>query len=520
MKRMPEALTDGAFDLLVLGGGITGAGVALDAVLRGLRVALIDKGDFASGTSSRSSKLVHGGLRYLEHRDFHLVYEALHERGRLLDNAPHLVHPLRFVLPFYEGARVRSWKFRVGLILYDLLAGTHNIRRSRALALPHLRREFTELRAEGLHGGAEYFDAQMDDARLCLEVLRTAALHGAIIVNYVEAISFDRAGGTIRGVRAVDRRSGRELSIEARQVLNATGPWGDAVRRLAGDDGEALLQPTKGVHLILPSRGFSAAFLLLHPADGRVFFVLPFYNKMLLGTTDTVCDDSPDKLSVTPEDVEYLLAGFNHYFTPPVSASDVLNSFAGLRPLIRARPGQPSDLPREFLLHTSPSGLLTAAGGKYTTYRHMAEIITDTVVRRLGLSRPCRTRSFQLDGAPRQPWRQFRASAIRSLTSTCQLSDETAAHLTERYGRRAVEVADYLQRDPALGRQVVDGEPDILAEFAYQRDHEMAVTPADFLLRRTRLGLFHPELLRNPNEPEALATERAGSVSDGTSRKR
>jgi glycerol-3-phosphate dehydrogenase len=515
MKRMPEALTDGAFDLLVLGGGITGAGVALDAVLRGLRVALIDKGDFASGTSSRSSKLVHGGLRYLEHRDFHLVYEALHERGRLLHNAPHLVHPLRFVLPFYEGARVSPWKFRIGLILYDVLAGARNIRRSRALALPHLRRRFSELRPEGLRGGAEYFDAQMDDARLCLEVLRTAALHGAIVVNYVEAIAFDRSGGIVSGVRVVDRLRGRDLSIAAKQVVNATGPWGDDMRRLAGDDGEPLLQPTKGVHLILPDRGFAAAFLLLHLADGRVFFVLPFGNKMLLGTTDTICDNSPDKLNVTAEDVEYLLAGFNHYFVPSASVSDVLNSFAGLRPLIRSRPGQPSDLSREFLLHASPSGLLTAAGGKYTTYRRMAEIITDTVVRRLGLSRRCRTRSFRLDGAPRQPWQQFRASTIRSLTSACQLSEETAAHLVGRYGRRAVEVVDYVQRDPALGRRVVDSEPDILAEFAYQRDHEMAVSPADFLLRRTRLGLFHPELLRKPYEPEALATERAGSVSDG-----
>lgn len=498
MKRMPEALTDGAFDLLILGGGITGAGVALDAVLRGLRVALIDKGDFASGTSSRSSKLIHGGLRYLEHRDLHLVYEALHERGRLLHNAPHLVHPLRFVLPFYEGARVHPWKFRVGLVLYDFLAGARNIRRSRAMALPHLHREFSELRTEGLQGGAAYFDAQMDDARLCLEVLRTAALHGAIVANYVEAIAFDFSGGTIRGVRAIDRISGRELSIAAKQVVNATGPWGDTVRQLAGDDGEPLLQPTKGVHVILPARGFSTAFLLLHPADGRVFFVLPFGNKTLLGTTDTVCDSSPDKLNVTPEDVEYLLSGFNHYFTPSASASDLLNSFAGLRPLIRSRPGQPSDLSREFHLHASPSGLLTAAGGKYTTYRRMAEIITDTVVRRLGQSRRCRTRSFRLDGAPCQPWPQFRASTIHTLTSTCHFSEETAAHLIERYGRRAVEVADYVQRDPALGRRVVDGEPDILAEFAYQRDHEMALMPADFLRRRTRLGLFHPQLLRNP----------------------
>jgi glycerol-3-phosphate dehydrogenase len=494
MKRTPEALTDGVFDLLILGGGITGAGVALDAVARGLRVALIDKGDFASGTSSLSSKLIHGGLRYLEHGDFHLVYEALHERGRLLYNAPHLVHPLRFVLPFYEGARVPAWQFRIGLILYDVLAGGRNIRRSRATSLSRLRHEFPGLRAEGLRGGAEYFDAQMDDARLCLEVLRTAALHGAVIANYVEAIAFD---GPNR-VRVRDRRGGREFSIAAKQVLNATGPWGDAVRRLAGDEDGPLLRPTKGVHLIAADRGLSAAFLLLHPADGRVFFVLPWLNKTLLGTTDTACDDSPDELTVTPEDVAYLLAGFHHYFTPALSAEDVLGSFAGLRPLIRTRPGEPSELSREFQLHRSPSGLLTAAGGKYTTYRHMAEIITNTIVQRLGLSRRCRTRSLRLDGAPDQPWERFASAAAAALTTRCHLDAETARQLVGRYGRRALEVADYLERDPTLRQRIVPGEPDVLAEFAYQREHEMALTPADFLLRRTRLGLFHPELLHDP----------------------
>src|SRR6185437_7089826 len=261
MIRTLDSFRNGPFDLLILGGGITGAGVALDAVLRGLRVALIDKGDFASGTSSLSSKLVHGGLRYLEQGDFRLVYEALHERGRLLRNAPHLVHPLRFVLPFYANARVPSWKFRIGLVLYNFLAGVRNIRRSRATSLSRLRHEFPGLRTEGLRGGAEYFDAQMDDARLCLEVLRTAALHGAVIANYVEAIAFD---GPDR-VRVRDRHGGREFWIAAKQILNATGPWSDGVRRLAGDNDSPLLPPTKGVHLIAAGRGLPAAFLLLHP---------------------------------------------------------------------------------------------------------------------------------------------------------------------------------------------------------------------------------------------------------------
>ena len=346
MRRDLDALTAEDFDLLVIGGGVTGAGAALDAVLRGLRVALIDKGDFASGTSSVSSKLVHGGLRYLEQGDFGLVYEALHERRRLLRNAPHLVRPLRFILPFYDGARVPPWKQRLGLMLYDLLAGRGNIRRSRSYPLPRLHHDFPDLRSRHLRGGAEFFDAQMDDARLCLEVVRTAALNGAVIANYVEAAAFEKEAGLIRGVRALDRLGGRELRIRARQTLNAAGPWGDAVRRLAGDADGPTLRPTKGVHVLAPGRGLTAAFLLLHPDDGRVFFVIPWLGKTLVGTTDAVCDEPPDALSVAPADADYLLRGHNHYFRPSLSLNDLLGSFVGLRPLVRARPGEPSSLSR------------------------------------------------------------------------------------------------------------------------------------------------------------------------------
>jgi glycerol-3-phosphate dehydrogenase len=498
MKRDLDALTDGTFDLLILGGGITGAGVALDAVLRGLRVGLIDKGDIAGGTSSVSSKLVHGGIRYLEHGRFGLVYEALHERRLLLANAPHLVRPLRFIIPYYEGARVRPWKWRTGLTLYDLLAGASNIRRSGPLARHSLRREFPGLRDDGLRGGAGYFDAQMDDARLCLEVIRTAVRSGACAANYVEATAFERTGGTITGVRAVDHVGGRELLVRARQVLNATGPWVDAVCRLAGDDAEPHLQPTKGVHLVAPGRGLSAAFLLLHPADGRVLFVIPWMGKTLIGTTDTYTEAPPEELAVAGEDIAYLLEAHNHYFRPALHEADLLGSFVGLRPLIRARPGEPSSLSREFRLFRSPSGLWSAAGGKYTTYRHMAEVITDAISRQFGVRRWCRTRRFPLDGTPEVPWDQFKPAEVSTLRQGQGLSEEAARHLVYRYGRRAADVAAYLKQRPNLKERMVPGEPDLRVEFAYQRDHEMAIYPADHLLRRTRLGLFHPELLRDP----------------------
>jgi glycerol-3-phosphate dehydrogenase len=492
MQRTVDALTDVTYDLLILGGGITGAGVALDAATRGLRVALIDKGDFGSGTSSVSSKLIHGGLRYLEHADFGLVYEALQERRLLLCNAPHLVRSLRFVIPFCRAARVPGWKWRLGLTLYDALAGRHNLHRSRPLLLPELHRAFPTLQPPNLLGAADYHDAQMDDARLCIEVLQTATQHRATVANYVEALAFE----TPQRVRVLDRIDGRERTIRATQVLNATGPWVDAVRRLAGDTGGPLLQPTKGVHLIAPSRGLQAAFLLLHPADGRVLFVIPWLGKTLIGTTDTLTDASPDTLQVLPEEIAYLLDAHNHYFTPALRPSDLVGSFAGLRPLIRARSGEPSSRSREFRIWTSPSGLVSIAGGKYTTYRHMAEVVTDVLVGRLGLHRRCRTRDLPLDGSPREPWPAFASRTIPTLVSRYGLEEASARHLVDRYGRRALDVAAKLEGAPQLKQCVVPGEPDVLVEFAYQREREMAVLAADHWLRRTRLGLFSAQALQ------------------------
>ncbi|MBM4069000.1 MAG: glycerol-3-phosphate dehydrogenase/oxidase [Planctomycetes bacterium] len=497
MKRNVEALTDGTFDLLVVGGGITGAGVALDASLRGLRVALIDKGDFASGTSSVSSKLVHGGLRYLEHAGFHLVHEALHERGRLLHNACHLVQPLRFILPFYDGARLSPWKWRLGLTLYDFLAGTSNIHRHRPLRRREIRREFPTLVRHGLQGGAEFFDAQMDDARLCIEVMRTAAECGATPANYVEATAFTSRNGRITGVRARDHVGDREIVIAARQFLNAAGPWVDRVCQLAGDDSGPRLQPTRGVHILTADRGLRAAFLLLHPSDGRVLFIIPWMGKTLIGTTDTFADTGPDDLHVTDGEIAYLLEAHNHYFQPGLQPSDVMGSFIGLRPLIRSERGGPSSLSREFRVFTSPSGLVSVAGGKYTTFRQMAEDITDVLVARLdGPRRRCSTRRFPLSGVPSEPWLEYSASASAELEQRFKLPRATAQHLVNRYGRHALELAHYLDQSPEARQPVCAGEPELRGEFAYQRDHEMAVYPADHLLRRTRLGMYHPDLLR------------------------
>ena len=496
MKRNLEAFTDGVFDLCIIGGGITGAGTALDAATRGWRVALIDQGDFAAGTSSASSKLVHGGLRYLEYGHLFLVYEALHERGLLLRNAPHLVRPLPFVLPFYSGQRVPAWKWRVGLTLYDLLAGRANIARSRRLSRHHLQASNPGLRGEHLLGGAVYHDALMDDARLCLAVLQTASRLGAVLANYVGAVGFEKKDGVITGVRARDQVAGTELLIRSRAVLNAAGPWADAVCQLAGDAGGPRLQPTKGVHLIAPELGQRQAFTLLHPRDGRVFFVIPWLGKTLIGTTDTFPDAGPDALQVLPEEIAYLLEGYNHHFDPQLREEDVMGAFAGLRPLLRLQPGEPSSLSREFRLDSAPSGLVTALGGKYTTFRNMAETIVDRIGQRLGKRTRYRTRTLPLDGTPKEPWDTYFPKTLAWIESQYPRAAASAAHLLHRYGNRVGEVLAAIEQVPDGFERIHAEEPDLVGEGRWQHDEEMALGREDLFLRRSRIGMWRAELLR------------------------
>jgi glycerol-3-phosphate dehydrogenase len=505
VRREPGSLADGVFDLLIVGGGITGAGVALDAAQRGLKVALVDKGDFASATSSASSKLVHGGLRYLERAQLRLVYEALAERRRLLRNAPHFVWPLRFVLPFYRDARLPRWKGRIGLWLYDLLAGSHNLQRSRDLSALQLCRSFPALRTNGLLGAAAYYDAQMDDARLCLDVVRTADQLGANIANYVEVEHIDlaRTGGFAE-VALRDRMSGEAISARARQVLNAAGPWVDAVRRLAGTTGAAPeLEPTKGAHVIIAGTPFAAgggsqsrnsAFTLLHPHDGRVFFVLPWMGHTLLGTTDTFCVEPADALRVTIAEEQYLLDGYNHYFQAPLKLGDVRGRFAGLRPLLRSRPSDPSARSREFRIIEDRNGLLSVAGGKWTTYRGMAESITDRIAGRRGCARKCRTAQLCLHSAPATAWSDYAIHESAEIAIEFGYSQALSAHLVNRYGRHARSVATTIRERNGC-QPVVAGEPDVVGEWEYQRREEMALTRADHLLRRSRIGMWHEDLL-------------------------
>jgi glycerol-3-phosphate dehydrogenase len=513
---MVASLRMGEFDLVVIGGGITGAGIALDATLRGLRVALVEKRDFASGTSSASSKLIHGGLRYLEHGEFGLVREALRERHVLLRIAPHLVRPLRIVVPQYAGTGRARWMLKIGLSLYDWLAGRERIGRHRRLDAAELVAPATGLRSDGLKDGFEFFDAQMDDARLCLEVVLTAMAAGAAVANYVEAVEIrhDRSGHAC-GCEAVDQLTGESFGITARRVVNAAGPWLDEVNRIDDGAAPARLAPTKGVHIVLPSVGLTAGLLVTHPADGRVMFVLPWMNRTLVGTTDTFCDNRPDDIAADDDDVDYLLTAANYYFGQRFTRPDVLATMAGLRPLLHRNSKDPSAVSREFSIFRSKSGLWSIAGGKYTTYRSMAEALVDRVVTDLGESAPgteCRTAEHRLIGCPAEEWEAFRQRTPRELANRFRLDEPVAAHLVDRYGCQAITLLDEFANKASSRQPIVAGEPDIRAELQFQAAHEMAIRPADHLLRRTRLGLFHPELLvgelkwPNPSLSDTLST--------------
>jgi glycerol-3-phosphate dehydrogenase len=392
-------------------------------------------------------------------------------------------------MPFYRAGRLPPWKGRLGMTLYDLLAGRENIQRSRPIDVRHLMKECPALKSTGLRGGAAFFDAQMDDARLCIEVLLTAAAHGARLANYVEAIALEQQSSAT-SVRVLDHVSGKERTIRARLVLNATGPWVDQLCRLAGDESGPYLQPTKGVHVVVADQGLQAGFLLLHPADGRVFFVLPWLGKTLIGTSDTFTPAGPDALTVEPEEIAYLLEGFNHHFAPLLRVENVLGSFAGLRPLLRDGAGKPSSLSREFRVWQGPLGLLSVAGGKYTTFRHMAEVVTNRIGQVLGKRQRCRTSDFPLIGTPDVPWAEYLPGLMATLCQQFALSETAATHLANRYGRRALDVAAYLDKAAGNREPLCPGEPDLRAEIDFQRDHEMALFEADHWLRRTRLGLL------------------------------
>ncbi len=476
------------FDVLVIGGGITGVGVALDAATRGLRTALVERDDFASGTSSKSSKLVHGGLRYLQQGEVRLVYEALHERERLRRNAPHLVKILPFMIPVLTQDGVVSRKiaraFGSAMWMYDLTGGFRIGRLHKRLNKDAAFAHLPTMPRTRLASAYLYYDAAADDARLCLTVARTAAAHGAVIVNRARVVAMTKdASGTVDGAQ-VDA-DGQRFTVRARTVVNATGVWADEVRALDEGRHPDSIRPAKGVHVTIgwDKVRNDIAVVIPVPKDRRSLFVVPWgprpdgtFEHTYVGTTDTDYDGPLDDPQCTAEDLAYVLRALNASITTGVTADDVTGVWAGLRPLVKAASsGRTADLSRRHKVATSTSGVISITGGKLTTYREMAADAVDVVVGRLGRKVRCRTSRLALHGA----------DGYRP-----QPAGSPAAHLAERYGSGRAEVEALIATDASLAEPLVPGLPYVRAEAVYAVRAEMATTLDDVLSRRTRARLF------------------------------
>jgi glycerol-3-phosphate dehydrogenase len=461
------------WDMLVIGGGATGAGIAVDAASRGYSVLLLERDDFGKGTSSRSTKLVHGGVRYLEQGNVSLVMEALKERGILLENAPHLVHDQPFVVPNYSW-----WEtpfYGIGLKIYDLLAGKYGFGRSRILSLDETIERLPNIRRDGLRGGVVYHDGQFDDARLLIDLLRTAAEHGACVLNYAPAVELTRdADGFVNGVAALDRESGERFSVQAKVVINATGVFADEIRRLADPASPAMLAPSQGIHLVFDHSFLvgDTAIMVPHTVDGRVMFAIPWHGHTLVGTTDTPIDGPSIEPAAQEDEIEFVLETAGQYLSRPPRREDILSVFAGIRPLVRA-PGsdaaKTSALSRDHIVHIDPSGMLTIVGGKWTTYRHMAEDAVDQAITLGRLEeRPCITRTLHIHGYARPE------------------DNGSAPDPLHVYGADAGLVREIAEAGPEFGRPLDAELPYIGAEIVWAARYEMARTVEDALARRTR----------------------------------
>ena len=456
------------WDIVVIGGGAVGMGVAVDAASRGYDVLLVEQHDFGKGTSSRSTKLVHGGVRYLEQGNIALVMEALKERGLLRQNAPHLVTDLAFVVPNYEW-----WEapfYGVGLKVYDMLAGRYGFGTSQMLSKDETLARLPTIKTEGLRGGVVYYDGQFDDARLLINLTATAVEQGGVTLNYTPATAITLDGdGFVDGILARDIESGREFRAAARVVVNAAGPQSDLVRRLVHPDAAPLIAPSQGIHLVFDGSFLPGgnAIMVPHTTDGRVMFAIPWHGHTVVGTTDTAITDVALEPRPFEEEIEFILETAGRYLRRPITRADVLSVFVGIRPLVRSGAGSnTASLSRDHTIHIDPSGLLTIVGGKWTTYRHMAEDCVDhaATLARL-IEKPCVTRNLNVHGFHRQA-KNFGALSV--------------------YGSDALLIQDLIRAEPALGARLHTALPYCAAEVVWAARVDMARTVEDVLARRTR----------------------------------
>ncbi|HYE35222.1 glycerol-3-phosphate dehydrogenase/oxidase [Methylocaldum sp.] len=503
MQRRFSDLKHKTFDLLVVGGGIYGAWTAYDAALRGFSTTLIDKGDWAGATSSASTKLIHGGLRYLAQGRFGLVRKSLVERQRLMRLCPHRVEALRFGIPVYRGDRLTSWRLRLGLRVYDLLGNIIGSEgRHERLGAEAFARRFPWVRATDLDSGWTYGDAQTDDARFVLELVDGSLAAGAVAVNYCEAIAYEERHGRAMGVIAKDRVTGEQTPVRARCIVNATGAW---VKDMPGSSSKAC-RLCKGVHLILPRLPGKDALLFVSETDGRVVFFVPWYGFTLLGTTDTDYVGNPADVVVEQEDIDYLLRAANHVLgSVQWCEDDILGGFAGLRVLKGGDESAPSALSREWMLEELNNGVLISVGGKFTSARQGAAAIVDRVCRKLGTRRSCMTGDLAFPWAPGQDysgWLQDKMALGRCLG----LVEEEVRWLSFRHGKRIDEIFSLIERDGALRARTLPDLPFVAADLFHCARGEMIVHLDDLLRRRLPLLLLHRFSL---DEMEAIAADIA-----------
>jgi glycerol-3-phosphate dehydrogenase len=480
------------FDVIIIGGGINGAGVARDAVLRGFRVALFEQSDYASGTSSRSSKLIHGGIRYLEQGRLGLVFEASRERHTLLRIAPHLARPLPFIFPVYRGTRGGMLRLRIGMLLYDLLSLFRTIRPHRMLDPEETLRLEPALSPDGLIGSAFYYDGQMNDSRLCLANILEARSLGAAVRNYTQVTGLIKEeGNRIAGVRVCDRLSREEASIRGSVVVNAAGVWVDEVCRMESAGAGPKIRKTRGSHLILPSLTRNAV-VIRNPRDGRVLFVIPWEGMSLVGTTDVDDPADPSDVHCTPGDRDYILAETRRCFPQcGITPDQVIATFAGLRPLAESGESLPSAVSRESRIDESKPGMISITGGKFTTYRKIAEEVTDRIRRRLPdqSAGRCLTSTRPLWGGEIENLENYLKEKTAELGRSDSLDPAQVDHLIKTFGTHHASVIHLMREDPSLGERLHPALPNLKAEVVYAVRQESAVMLADVLRRRSTIAL-------------------------------
>lgn len=479
------------WDVVIIGGGATGLGCAVDAASRGYSTVLLDMHDFSKGTSSRSTKLVHGGVRYLQQGDVSLVIEALKERGLLIQNAPHLVSHQSFIVPSYKW-----WSgpfYGVGMKVYDVLAGKLNIKKSKSLSVEQTLEKIPTLETDGLLGGTMYYDGQFDDARLALNLAQTAADHGALPINYMKVTGLlKNSSGLITGVEALDMIDGEKYAINARVVINATGIFSDSILEMDDEDHQPIIQCAQGIHLVLDKEFLpgDAAIMVPHTDDGRVLFAVPWHGKALVGTTDTPIKKPELEPKALEEEIEFVLRHAARYLSKDPTRNDVKSVFAGLRPLVKPPEAtSTAEISRSHHLQVAESGLVTIAGGKWTTYRKMAEDTIDQAILVAGLQESdCITEGLRIHG-----W----------------LKNVDMNHHLHVYGSDRVGIDKLIKKEPELGEKIHPNMPYLKAEVVWAAKKEMAVTIDDVLSRRTRMLLLDAEAAFESAElvAELLANE-------------